>query len=107
MLEPEHMTVLVASAGVSFYVHDYLDRNFIGRNKRDLKLIIQGYHFHHSFFGALIIALGLLFSGGYVAVACCGYGVGNIWQHKLTHNRIQEKGMVFISRLYSNKRSIT
>jgi hypothetical protein len=103
----EHMTVLVASAGVSFYVHDFLDKNYIGKNKRDVKLIIRGYHFHHSFFGAMIIALGLLFSGGYVALVCCGYGVGNIWQHKLIHNRLQEKGMVFVSRLYPYKRNIT
>lgn len=104
----EYMTILVASAGVSFYIHDFLDKNYIGRNKRDVKLIIRGYHFHHSFFGAIVIVLSLVFSGGgYVMVICCGYGLGNIWQHKLTHNRVQEKGMIFVSRLYPYKRNIT
>ncbi|HYC79570.1 MAG TPA: hypothetical protein VEC17_00930 [Candidatus Binatia bacterium] len=104
----EYILVLLISAAVSFFVHDFLDRRYIGITKRDVKLIVKGYHFHHSFFGAVIIVLALLFTGGgYVTVICCGYGVGNIWQHKLTHNRINEKGMVFVTRFIRGKRHVT
>jgi hypothetical protein len=101
-----YVLVLLISAAVSFFVHDFLDRNYIGLNKRNIRLVLRGYHIHHSFVGALVIACAFLFSGGgYVAFACYGYGMGNIWQHKVTHNRVKQKGMVFITRLQKYKRS--
>ncbi len=104
----EYPLVLLASAGTAFLVHDILDKRWIGRDHANMRLIVRGYHFHHSFFGALIILIALLFtSGGLVTVICCGYGVGNIWQHKLTHNRIKEKGMVFVTKMQRGRRSIT
>jgi hypothetical protein len=103
-----YVLVLLLSAVVSFYVHDFLDRKWIGRKKLNLRLIVKGYHFHHSFFGALVILGALLFTGGgFVTVICCGYGVGNIFQHKLTHNRVKEKGMVFVTKFMRHKRNIT
>lgn len=103
-----YTSILIASAGLSFFIHDFLDKNYIGKHKRDVKLVVWGVHFHHSFFGALVIALALVFSfGTFATVVCCGYGVGNIWQHKITHNREKEKGMVFITRVYPNKRAIS
>ncbi|MBX4187854.1 MAG: hypothetical protein KW793_01825 [Candidatus Doudnabacteria bacterium] len=104
----ENAFVLLITAASAFFVHDYLDRHYTGRRKRNIRIIIRGYHFHHSFFGVMIIALGLLFSGGgFMAFACYGYGVGNIWQHKLTHNRVRQRGMVFVTRFHSHNRSIT
>lgn len=35
-----------------------------------------------------------------------GYGVGNIWQHKNTHNRINEKGLVFITPHLENAKTL-
>lgn len=103
----EYATVVAAATGLSFYIHDYLDKNYIGRNHRDVKLIIRGWHLHHSFFGAIAIVVGAVFLGGSLSLVFVGYGLGNIWQHKLTHNRVQEKGMVFVSRVYPNKRALT
>ena len=103
-----YTSILFVSAGLSFFIHDYLDKNYIGKAKRDIKLILWNLHFHHSFFGALVIALALVFSGGtFLTLVCCGYGVGNIWQHKITHNREKENGMVFITRFYPSNRHIT
>jgi hypothetical protein len=34
-----------------------------------------------------------------------GYGVGNIWQHKKTHDRVNEKGLVFITRHSENEKT--
>ena len=94
-----YFLVLIISIAVSFLAHDVIDRKWLGRKKRNLKLVIGKYHIHHSLFGALFILSWPLFTGpGYVMCICCGYGVGNIWQHKLTHNRVKEKGMVFITR---------
>ncbi len=66
---------------------------------KNIQLRIKGYQIHHSFFGALAIILAVFLAGGVYFFAMLGYGLGNIWQHKLAHNQVNEKGLVFISRI--------
>jgi hypothetical protein len=89
--------LITAAALVSFSAHDLFE-SILGRHKHHFVIKIRGYHLHHSFFGMLIAVVGLAYASGIIALICCGYGLGNIWQHKIAHNRVAEKGMVFITK---------
>ena len=89
---------LFSSLAISFLSHQFSE-NFLRRNGSNVRLIIRNYQVHHSFWGMAFIAFALFFATGHYALAMVGYGLGNLWQHKLTHNRVNEKGLVFISRV--------
>ncbi|MDZ4243669.1 MAG: hypothetical protein U1C57_01035 [Candidatus Doudnabacteria bacterium] len=88
---------LSLSSLVAFFAHHHGEK-FLKRRK-NIRLILKGYHIHHSLFGAMAIFVGIIFSSGLLMFALLGYGLGNIWQHKYTHNKVNEKGMVFVSRI--------
>lgn len=90
---------LLISTFVTFLGHHFGEWFFNrGREKR-LKLVIKSFHIHHSFFGLATAAIALIFTGGWLMFVLFGYSLGNIWQHKYTHNRLGEKGLVFLSRI--------
>lgn len=95
----EHFFVLLISGVSSFFGHHFGER-FFDKNKT-AKLVLKGYQIHHSFFGLIALLLAFISSGIY-ALALVGYGIGNIWHHKKTHNNVNEKGMVFITKDQTN-----
>ena len=92
-------STLSVSMLISFLVHQWGEQYFTRRGTRPIKLVIRGYQVHHSFFGALAILLAPILASGLIVVAALGYGIGNIWQHKKTHNSVNERGFIFISRV--------
>jgi len=94
----EQAVTFLGSAVVAFYSHHYAEKYFTRNWTRNIRLVIKGYQIHHSTWGVLAMAASLVFTSGLMTLALLGYGLGNIWQHKKTHNRINEKGLVFITR---------
>ena len=90
----------IISATISYLGHHFGEHFFSKRGTRNINLVFKGYQIHHSTWGALVIALAIIFASGVVASAMLGYGIGNIWQHKKTHNAAKEKGMIFISKAF-------
>ncbi|MGE5392502.1 MAG: hypothetical protein ACM3NH_02035 [Candidatus Saccharibacteria bacterium] len=86
--------ILVAAA--TFLLHDWLERMLV-RKYGEIALVWRGYHIHHSVYGVLAICLALLI-GGKALIIGGGFGLGNLWQHKATHNRQNEKGLVLVTR---------
>jgi len=100
----EQFFALILTGVTSFFGHHFGERFlecFFTRRKKELSLVLKGYQIHHSFFGLLAILTALITTGIYTT-ALFGYGIGNIWQHKRTHNKINEKGMVFITKHIKN-----
>lgn len=94
-----YVITLFTSAIVSFFGHQFAEK-FLTRNRtQNIRLIVGGYQIHHSFFGMLAIAIALILAGGSLMSMLFGYGLGNIWQHKKTHNQLNEKGFVFITKI--------
>ena len=93
----EQFFALFLSGTTSFFGHHFGERFLTKNGKRNVDLVLKGYRIHHSTFGLLAI-IGALISTGLYAPVLFGFGIGNIWQHKKTHNKINEKGMVFITR---------
>lgn len=70
------------------------------KKKDKIDLVVKGYHIHHSVWGFLAICYAIFFAGSVaMAVGAVGFGLGNLWQHKNTHNRMNERGMVFIEKI--------
>jgi hypothetical protein len=88
-----------AVAKISYLIHDKIEKKLTRNWTRNVRLVLFKYQFHHSFFGALFIIIAIFTLSGAVSLICIGYGIGNIWQHKITHNRMNEKGMVFINKV--------
>ena len=93
-----HAITLVSTTLLAFYAHHYAEKRLTRNWTRDFKLVVKGYQIHHSFFGAVAVLIGLIFTSSFVLTILLGYGLGNIWQHKKTHNRVNEKGLVFITK---------
>jgi hypothetical protein len=91
--------VLLTSGITAFFAHNFGERYITDNGQKQVRIIVKGYQLHHSVFGALTILIAIVFLSGTWAVIFFGYGVGNIWQHKITHNRVNENGLVFISKL--------
>ena len=91
--------ILLISAVLSFLGHELGEKFFSNGGRKKLKLVFKGRQIHHSFWGAVSIAIAMIFTQGAVSIAILGYGLGNIWQHKITHNRVNERGIVFISKV--------
>ncbi len=89
----------ITSTIISFWAHHFGERFFTGNRTKNIRLVVKGFQVHHSFWGVLVIAIATVFTGGVIMFALLGYGLGNIWQHKKTHNAINERGMVFISKI--------
>ena len=87
------------SSIIAFYTHSVAEKFLSRGEKKNVRLIFHGIQIHHSFWGAMIAVIGLIFASGVFATVLFGYGVGNIFQHKVTHNRINEKGMVFLTKV--------
>ena len=87
--------ILLISSISSFFGHHFGER-FFDKNKK-AKLVLKGYQIHHSVFGLAALLLSFISTGIYIS-ALVGYGIGNIWHHKKTHNSVNEKGMVFITK---------
>ena len=90
--------ILLISSITSYFSHHFGERVLSGKF-RDIRLKFRNYQIHHSFWGVLAIILSVIFLSGNTMVAVIGYGIGNILQHKITHNRVSEKGIVFVTRL--------
>lgn len=96
---------IISSTLTSYLIHSFSE-NFLTRDgKRDIKLIFKGRQIHHSFWAVVVAVIALMFTNGHYTLAMLGYSLGNIWQHKLAHNRAGEPGLVFISRLSNNRHS--
>lgn len=95
----------IIAAGLSFAGHEIGEWYATRGRTRDVRLIIKGFHIHHSFFGLLALVGGFLVFTNVVMFIFIGYGVGNIWQHKKTHDRVNEKGLVFITRHSENEKT--
>ncbi len=93
-----YATAILSSATVSYFAHHWAEA-FLKNRGANIRLVVKGYHVHHSFFGALFLLIGIVFTSSVVAAIMAGYGVGNLWHHKITHNRAQEKGLVFLNKL--------
>ena len=92
-------TIIFISSGVTaFFAHDWTEKRLTQNGKKQIRLVVKGYQIHHSFFGMLAIFYAILVASGGLAAILIGYGLGNIWQHKVTHNRVNENGLVFISK---------
>ena len=96
----EQFFVLILSSLSSFWGHHFGERFF--DKKRDKCLVIKNYHIHHSVFGILAITAAITMASSFTTLALFGFGIGNIWQHKRTHNKVNERGLVFISKVNSN-----
>lgn len=92
-------TVSITSILIAWLGHHWGEKIFTRNGRRQLKIIIKGYHVHHSCFGIVAIIGALVAASAVSAAMLVGYGIGNIWQHKHTHNRVNEKGFVFISKV--------
>lgn len=93
----EHFFALFFSGLGSFFGHHFGERFLTKNGEKDVNLVLKGYQIHHNTFGLLAI-IGALISTGLYATVLFGFGIGNIWQHKKTHNKIGEKGMIFITK---------
>lgn len=102
----DHFFTLFVSGMTSFFGHHFGERFLSKNRKRNVRLVLKGYQVHHSVFGLLAI-LAAFISAGYTTFALFGYGLGNIWQHKRTHNKVNEKGMVFITKHSENRTNLT
>ena len=89
----------IVSAAATFFAHYAAERLIAKKRKKGVRFVLRGYHIHHSFFGIVLLAAALTVAGGIYAFIMFGYGIGNLWQHKYTHNKANEPGMVFIQRL--------
>ena len=98
-----YAATLLGSAFVTYFAHHYGEKFFTRNWTKKVRLIFKGYQIHHSAFGALAIVVALIISNIFATLILFGYGLGNIWQHKKTHNRFNQRGMVFISRMLSEK----
>ncbi|PIR97392.1 MAG: hypothetical protein COT91_01655 [Candidatus Doudnabacteria bacterium CG10_big_fil_rev_8_21_14_0_10_41_10] len=96
------VAVFLGSAVTSFYAHHFAEKFFTRNWTRNIRLIFKGYQIHHSTFGAMAIVVAVIIAGSFFAVVLFGYGLGNVWQHKKTHNKFDQKGMVFISKIPSH-----
>jgi hypothetical protein len=95
-----HEAILLAAAAmVTFAAHDLFELA-VNSQKIKFRFIVFGWHFHHSVLGILVGLAGFAFASGGVLLVCCGYTVGNLLQHKVAHNRVNEPGMVFVTRDY-------
>jgi hypothetical protein len=90
---------LSLSSFVTFYSHHFAEKFLTQNGVRNFRLILNGYHIHHSVFGLATLFVALIFLSGIMATIFVGYGIGNIWQHKYTHKRVNESGIVFITKL--------
>jgi len=90
---------LILSSISAYWSHHFVENFLTNNGKKSIRLIIRRRQIHHSFWGIMSIAIALLFTQGFIMLAMIGYGIGNIWQHKLTHNRLGEPGLVFISKV--------
>lgn len=91
--------IAFTSAITSFCAHHAAEKFVTKNGRRDIRLVFRGYHIHHSFFGVAAVACALIFASSVYVFVLFGYGIGNIWQHKYTHNKANEPGMVFISKI--------
>ena len=98
----EHFFTLFLTGITSFFGHHLGERILTKNRKKNVRLVLKGYQIHHSFWGLIAIVTALISTGIYTT-ALFGYGIGNIWQHKKTHNKANEKGMVFITRHKTTK----
>ena len=89
----------LTSISIAFLGHEFAERKITNHGAKQVKWIVKGRQIHHSFFGVLFIVFGIIALSGMWTVVFLGYGVGNIWHHKFTHNRVNESGLVFISRM--------
>lgn len=91
--------IFTLSAAAAYLGHEVAEWFLKQRTGRKIRLVIKKHQIHHSFFGLMMILLAINFFSGVWAIILYGYGLGNIWQHKITHNRTNESGMVFISKI--------
>lgn len=98
----EYFFTLLISGTASFFAHHFSEKFFTKNGKKKVKLILKGYQIHHSAWGLLAI-IGALISTGLYATAMFGYGIGNIWQHKRSHNKANENGLVFITKHFKDQ----
>lgn len=89
----------LTSISIAFLGHEFAERKITKNGEKQVKLIVKGRQIHHSFFGIVFIIFGITALSGMWTVVFLGYGVGNIWHHKFTHNRVGENGLIFISRM--------
>ncbi len=89
---------LAISAIISFLAHHWGEKFVIHKRNKPFRIIIKGYQFHHSCFGVLAIFAAPILASTLIMVAMLGFGIGNLWQHKKTHNSVNEKGFIFISK---------
>lgn len=90
---------LAISAVCTFLGHHLGERYFTRGHTRKIRIVLKGYQIHHSFFGILTAAIAIIFTGGWLMFVLFGYSLGNLWQHKYTHNRLGEKGLIFLSKI--------
>lgn len=95
----DHFFILLLSSLSSFWGHHFGERFLTKNKKRSVRLVIKNYHVHHSIFGVLAIIAAFIAASSFATIALFGFGLGNIWQHKRAHNKANEKGLVFISKI--------
>ena len=88
---------MIISMIATYFSHNYAE-NFLKRKHTDPRLIFKKYQIHHSVWGIVVIVIAFIFTSSIYTFIMVGYGIGNIWQHKVAHNKVNEKGMVFITR---------
>ena len=89
---------LLGSTFIAFFAHHFVEKKLTRNWTRNLRVIIRGYQIHHSTWGAVALVMSIAFTSGLLMMAILGYAIGNIWQHKYTHNRINEPGFIFLSK---------
>jgi hypothetical protein len=93
--------LFLSATGASYGFHTAFE-TLASRRAEPVRLIIGNYHLHHSVLGIFSIIVGIAAWPAVLAPVALGYGVGNIWQHKLVHNKVNEKGLVFVDRFPKN-----
>lgn len=102
----EQFFALFLTGITSFFGHHIGERFLTKKGEKKIRLVLKGYQIHHSFWGLLAILTAFISTGLY-ATALFGYGIGNIWQHKRTHNKANEKGLIFITKHTKNPSNLT